>query len=756
LAGCNSVWVCLKKRNIVFLNLIFLGNVCLGFFVGYVAIFLPFGRNLEYEYQLIVSLLLHVFLFSYWFFCSKFQKNICFDIDPWSSLYGWFFLSFGALIPGTVLMIVEKNPCSWHGYLFWFVMLTLPASILSWALWIVAAEVYKQSSSRWFVLRFYLFFYVPLIIYDFIKIWFFPQKRLLSFVLGYFHGPIYDRTILWHNHLLIIRLIHVVISITMILIIIHKKKRIYFISIALVFWLSGKLFLLDSPYTGHGLKLLQDQFPQKIHRKQFTLYCPAKEEFLKVCQELSEEITFHISEIVSALKLESPPYIHIFIYESMRKKKLWFGAYYTDVTDVVTPSIHISMEAWPHSTLRHELVHALTSNITWLGFHPNMALTEGLAMAIAPNFTETNYHLRSKFLLEDKKYDIDVSNLFSWKFWQYSGSRSYALAGSFLQFLIEELNLAEVKEIYRGKSIAQEHIQNWQTFLQVYPKFSHYDWYMNKTFRKPGVLRSRCPHSMVDLIKSRDDCFFKIRQPFFWETNRDYWLWRKTFSPPPNEATIHLYRQDLEKLLKKDVFPSTQEIGLFLESWPKKALKTSFQSIEDLEMALLGVDAYWLLSSDSLDIKAILQSFIKFARKKFIGYAFMRKIYVRMELLKLSSLEQRVWLEYLLGFHGIPMKKTIKIVWILKYLIMRQPEFVLERYLYKQWISDEVKDKPAYMRVAWYLAVANRGVKLKEYADARKATEKILLDVPEGGRKYVLTMERYLKFRIQREGKIKF
>ena len=34
------------------------------------------------------------------------------------------------------------------------------------------------------------------------------------------------------------------------------------------------------------------------------------------------------------------------------KKKLWFGGGSTDVTDVYTPSVHVSLGSWPHPTLR--------------------------------------------------------------------------------------------------------------------------------------------------------------------------------------------------------------------------------------------------------------------------------------------------------------------------------------------------------------------------------------------------------------------
>src|SRR5690606_24024804 len=94
---------------------------------------------------------------------------------------------------------------------------------------------------------------------------------------------------------------------------------------------------------------------------------------------LFRDAEFHVTELKALLAEPALPHVDIYVYPNEDRKKLWFGGGATDVTDVRTPSIHITADGWPHPTLRHELVHALTSDIAFhgLGFHPNIAFTEG-------------------------------------------------------------------------------------------------------------------------------------------------------------------------------------------------------------------------------------------------------------------------------------------------------------------------------------------------------------------------------------------
>src|SRR5690606_30180103 len=135
------------------------------------------------------------------------------------------------------------------------------------------------------------------------------------------------------------------------------------------------------------------------------------------------------------LAISEHPHIWIYVYADGRLKKTLFGAGETDVTDVYTPTVHITAESFPHSTLRHELVHALLSSHApfGLGFHPNIAITEGFAEALAPRIRTLDLDVASAALISTGKLK-NMENLFSPLFWLESGERSYTAAGSFLRY----------------------------------------------------------------------------------------------------------------------------------------------------------------------------------------------------------------------------------------------------------------------------------------------------------------------------------
>ena len=67
--------------------------------------------------------------------------------------------------------------------------------------------------------------------------------------------------------------------------------------------------------------------------------------------------------------------------------------------------IHTTLSESQHSTIRHELVHALASFDSYLslGFHPNIAITEGLAVALAPEDRLLSLDDASASLIINKK-----------------------------------------------------------------------------------------------------------------------------------------------------------------------------------------------------------------------------------------------------------------------------------------------------------------------------------------------------------------
>jgi hypothetical protein len=221
--------------------------------------------------------------------------------------------------------------------------------------------------------------------------------------------------------------------------------------------------------------------------------------------DLTREIEFHTNDLQAILKLKLP-HIHIFIYPNAQMKKFLFGGLDTDVTDVFTPSIHIREETGVHSTLRHELVHAALSGIGFhgLGFHPNMALTEGLAVALAPDPFEDKTDEVASLAMEDKSKEY-LESLFGIEFYIESGPKAYSVAGSWIRHLIELGQIEKLLRVYSGQSSHQQYFSRLpgKVYIQWTEKLTRIRGRAKdlETMRKsalPSLWESTCPHSVAE------------------------------------------------------------------------------------------------------------------------------------------------------------------------------------------------------------------------------------------------------------------
>ncbi len=171
-----------------------------------------------------------------------------------------------------------------------------------------------------------------------------------------------------------------------------------------------------------------------------------------------------------------------------------------------------------------------------LGFHPNMALTEGLAEALAPTRRSLDLDTSSGYLIAKNKVG-SIADLFSPLFWKESGSRAYTIAGSLMLYLIKNYDLSTVKRLYMGESLERvfpnKHkliIEKWKEMVLSKYNASKSDIEAEALYRSPGVLRDICPHTKALLYSKHKSFWQTIRQPSGWNY-KDYWLWRTTINP---------------------------------------------------------------------------------------------------------------------------------------------------------------------------------------------------------------------------------
>lgn len=699
------------------------------------------GANLEYEYALMVGwlALLVLPLFAVLIpeqFLPKTDGR--FYVAPaveilWILLLG----PVIALLSPAYMFWSGLCPCSRMGFGFWSMTLALPAWVLAHALMWGVLRARVQGVSRWKSFACWLAMICILIVFDGGRLWFSPQKRLLSFFTGFLHGPIYDDWIIVDHGIMLARLSHLLLATALLVMVWMQKsarQRNLWAAVVVLLgaWIGAGLAASSYPSTTLGKPALDRMFAGRIEGEGFTLYYVKSAKATghpMVYRRLARDTEFHLGELKAALGLANHPHIHVYVYPDEHRKKLWFGGGSTDVADVRTPSIHIDDNSWPHPTLRHELVHAVASGIGFhgLGFHPNMAFTEGLAVALAPDGRTLSLDDGAASVIESGRI-ASVEGLFSPMFWQAAGSRAYTVAGSFLRYLIKESGVDKVRDLYAGKGFStvlgqdrSKIVSAWKTHVTASFDKEKHEVFSEALFRYPGVFADLCPHSKEDLKRRRDaDIYVRLRQPLGWDPEEDYLQWRTVLDPDDRATRLKIWRNAIHKVATERL-PSPGR----LETWQTalgKYRRFPPKSLEDVEAGILESDVARQVGrrDESLKILADLETA---GKKTFFGFSLQREISARLAIEQSFGEEQALeWRRFLAGWRRtIPEEALFAGPWVTTYLKLRnmKPERISRAELDQAFALEEVAaGLPETFGHEWHKILAGKFMAAGEYERA--------------------------------------
>lgn len=718
------------------------------------------GSNFEYEYVLTSSYILLILVpLAGLFVSKKIPSSHTTDFPFLTSFELLWIILLGPLLcvlPGIYSFATQKCLCSYPGFWFWMVLQWYPSWIFAHALHHLILRG-RQLGFHSFKLLLGMFFcYITILAYIGYVIWFNPQKRIASLLAGFIHGAIYDDFIAVDEGIVFTRLSHLLLAFSLLSIAWLKRRSssvlitVFFLSL----WSMTSYYAGMYPSTQNGKEALKSLLPGSIDGNGFTIhYIPRvedKENIPKTVQRLFWDTQFHLKELKAILKDTPVPHVEIYIYQDNVQKKLWFGAGETDVTDVYTPSIHISETSWPHRSLRHELVHALLSKIGYkgIGVHPNMAFTEGIAVALAPEERTLSLDDSAASLILSKRLS-DIRTIFSPLFWKESGPRAYVAAGSFINYLIDQYGFEKVRDLYSGipwenvfPSNSNLVIQRWQQKIVTNFDKEKYNLQAEALYRYPGIFQDICPHSKADLAKKRtDSVFVRFRQPPSWSVENDYDAWLANLDLKDKESKLIYWR----KLIEKDVTGKLVTTSLLqpkiskwkltlatIKTWPP-------ETIEDVEIKILESDLSRIENQREESIK-MLDELMDIDKHKKLGPAVTRKIWARWKIEQLLLDEEALqWRRYLAGWtQSIPEKKAAGEPWLLTYLRLRNSKTQQSKQE-DTTAFNEIKpmidlvpddDLPETFLVEWYRILGIKLMKIRKYQEAfglfQKATMKSL------------------------------
>ena len=712
------------------------------------------GSNLEYEYSLITStLMILIFPLAGLFKGIHVQNELIGRYINKGWIYCLWLLFIGPILgimPGFISFQLNICPCYPGEFYFWMVIQWFPSWLIANAALKIIIELKNKNITSTKIVTAFALCTLFLMLHLILVIWLEPQKRITHLLVGFLHGPIYDNWIPVDGGIILSRVAHCLIAITILLMIRGYKKTLQKmqISVSIALYIACVITSMQYPSTHNFKESLNKLLPWAIKGEGFQIYYQdnnyqTNSEVPTSVKRLFRDTLFHINELKETLG-DDLPFVEIYVYPDRNSKKIWFGGGSTDITDVYTPSIHLTGNRWPHPTLRHELVHALSSDFGFhgLGFHPNMAFTEGLAVALAPQERKLTLHESAGSLFYKKRFPT-LNNLFSIMFWKESGRRAYAVAGSVIQHLIANHGFSKVKELYAGgrwEDVYQEKqlpmLNIWKKMVKEQYDEQYHGIEAEYLFRYPGVWRDKCPHTKAVLRRpKKESSFISFRQPQEWNPRKDYWQWRVKQDELNLQNRLNYWNQEIKYISRLKNRPKSR--SEFLLRSLNTSRKWPPQSIEDIELAILESDFLRLLGERKNSI-ALLNRLKKFSKEKGIGDSLVRKIEARILVENVGRSKNRLsWRRYLAGWSSkTPDKVKGKEAWIFHYLRLRRGHKELYKNNYLNLIAriSPPSQVAATFKSEWYKYLGHRFMEVEKYRKAA-SSYKMAADVAKSGKK---------------------
>ena len=723
------------------------------------------GRNLEYEFALVAALIALLALPSLGLWLPRGTAAGIATFPPAFELL-WILLlgPLVALVPVAVMYAFGLCQCSRPNTAFWLLIQWYPAWMLGFGLMHGIVRMRASGRSRQLLALGLVALFAALTLHAGWLLWMHPQKRITHLFAGFLHGPIYDNQIVVDHGIVLARAAHFLAGALVLCAAWLRRKFVPILITVLVAAAFGTVTQLSRPYPSvqNGRDALDRLMPDEVMGQGFVFHYRRSDDadHSRMIHRIVRDTEFHLSELEPLLG-QSPKPVHIYLYPDQTKKKLWFGGGATDVTDVVTPSIHITADEWPHETLRHELVHALAAHFGYkgLGFHPNLAFTEGLAMALAPTEGSLSLDEGAAELFHSQRMP-PLDALLSPLFWKESGRRAYTAAGSIIAFLIQRNGIENVRGLYAGdtwdKAIGTPMaavLEEWRQRVTVGYDTGKTRLEAEVLYRYPGVFNDLCPHSKATLNEARRSSpYIRLMQPMGWDPEAHYWPWRLQLDSSDRYAATQQINADVLKVaaLRSPNRARLEEARTKVAAarhWPPKTL-------EDVELTVLESDLRKLLD-DTTGSLALLNELVAAQDKHDYGESLARQIHARLAV-EADPTTAPVWRKYLAGWREtLPDQPWYGQAWMYDYLRLRRrtPELLNRDLLEGMLGTEPPTGLPPTFAIEWFKFLALRFMEIEAYDLAQIAYGKAVDHSGAGSQAVLKEHQRRAAF-YQQQGKL--
>lgn len=424
--------------------------VCILFIFTLVLFQMPLAGQLGYEYSLFTALFIS-FLLPFYLIC--FAENN----DGFNKNKNEVFKSILLLVIIPLLLGIVKSfivfPCSVKDGILFYLLFVIPNTAVSVSVSVIVFRLVKKYRRLLSFVILAAIAFLPLI-----EVYFYPQVYFYNPLIGYYPGTIYDEGIpidwLLVSYRLIILVYFSVIAILP-LYDFEKKERDFLSKVAYAAFIiiPAAVFYIYSPILGYSSdkNRITGILQQKIETKHFDIYMPRNVDAAEM-KIIEIEHEYYFEELKEFFKAAPERKITSYVFADIDQKRELMGAGRADVAKPWLNEIYTELGS-REQTLKHEIAHIFTApfgaTIFKVANNFNPALIEGIAMAAEDDFDDLPI-LDVVANAYKCGFKVNLDKLFNggFSFFTNASNLSYAFAGSFVQYLVDNNGIEKFKTLY--------------------------------------------------------------------------------------------------------------------------------------------------------------------------------------------------------------------------------------------------------------------------------------------------------------------
>ncbi|MBV8760941.1 MAG: hypothetical protein JO257_26845 [Deltaproteobacteria bacterium] len=263
---------------------------------------------------------------------------------------------------------------------------------------------------------------------------------------------------------------------------------------------------------------MEDVLDGRVETAHFIIHYARTPEIERDIKLIAEDHELRYAEVVATLGVGVPGKLESFYFGDRDQKARWMGARDVEMAKPWRQEIYLDHRPFPHTSLRHEIAHAVASEFgdPWFGVSghhvvgdlviPSPGLIEGLAVATdwpGGEYGRLTPH-ESVRALEAMGMPPRIRSLLSLGFLAQSSQRSYQTAGSFMRFLLDTYGARAFRRMYStgdfdaayGKSLTTLETE-WRAMLEKVAVPKAVVEGARERFRTGSVFARPCPHAVA-------------------------------------------------------------------------------------------------------------------------------------------------------------------------------------------------------------------------------------------------------------------